>query len=48
LVVSVVGFSVVIKELIRVARAAEGGQASHQVSPEQVASLPGGSASPDA
>ena len=48
LVVSVVGFSVVIKELIRVARAAEGGQASHQVSPEQAASLSGGSASPDA
>jgi len=47
LVVSVVGFSVVIKELIRVARAAEGGQASHQVSPEQTASLSGGSASPD-
>lgn len=48
LVVSVVGFSVVIKELIRVARAAEGGQTSHQVSPEQTASLSGGSAFPDA
>ena len=37
------GFSVVIKELILVARAAEGDQASRQVSPEEAASLPGGS-----
>jgi hypothetical protein len=46
LVVSTVGFSVVIRELIRIARASEGGQVSHPVSLEEAASLPGGSSSP--
>ena len=40
LTVSVVGFSVVIKELIRLARAAEYAQVSRRISPEQAASLP--------
>jgi hypothetical protein len=37
LVVSAVGFSVVIKELSRIARASEGGQASQRVSLEEAA-----------
>jgi hypothetical protein len=41
LVVSAVGFSVVIKELNRIARASEGGQVSHQVSLEEAASPTG-------
>ena len=47
LVVSAIGFSVVIKELIRIAHASEAGQASHRVSLEKADSLAGGSASPD-
>jgi hypothetical protein len=46
LVVSAVGFGVVIRELIRIARVSEGGQVSHQVGLEDAASLPGGSSSP--
>jgi hypothetical protein len=46
LVVSAVGFSVVIRELIRIERASEGGQRSHRVSLEETASLPGGPSSP--
>jgi hypothetical protein len=38
LVVSAVGFGVVIKELHRIARASEGRQVSHQVSLEEAAS----------
>ena len=41
LVVSAVGFSVVIKELSRIARASEGGQMSHRVSLEETASPDG-------
>lgn len=41
LVVSAVGFSVVIKELSRIARASEGGQVSHRVSLEEAASPDG-------
>jgi hypothetical protein len=48
LVVSAIGFSVVIRELIRVARASEAGQVSHRVSLETADSLAGGSSSPDA
>jgi hypothetical protein len=48
LVVSAVGFSVVIRELIRIARASEAGQVSHQVSPEKADSRAGGSSSLDA
>jgi hypothetical protein len=40
-VVSAVGFSVVIKELSRIARASEGGQVSHRVSLEEAASPDG-------
>lgn len=45
LVVSVVGFSVVIRELIRIARVSEGGHVSHRVSLEEAASLSGRSSS---
>jgi hypothetical protein len=48
LVVSAVGFSVVIRELIRIALASEAGQLSHRVSLEGADSLAGGSSSPDA
>jgi hypothetical protein len=46
LVVSAVGFSVVIRELTRIARAAERGQVSPQVSVDETTSLPGGSSIP--
>jgi hypothetical protein len=48
LVVSAVGFGVVIRELIRIAHASETGQVSHRVSPGNGDSLAGGSSSPDA
>ena len=48
LVVSAVGFSVVIRELVRIARVSESGQVSHQVNLEEMASLPEGSSSPGA
>jgi hypothetical protein len=48
LVVSAVGFSVVIRELIRIAHASEAGQVSHRISPGKADSLAGGSSSPDA
>ena len=48
LVVSTVGFSVVIRELIRIAHASEAGQVSHRVSLGKADSLAGGSSSPDA
>jgi hypothetical protein len=41
LVVSAVGFSVVIKELSRIARTSEGSQVSHRVSLEKAASADG-------
>jgi hypothetical protein len=47
LVVSAIGFSVVIRELIRIAHASEAGRVSHRVSPEKADSLAGGSSSPD-
>jgi hypothetical protein len=43
LVVSAVGFSVVIRELTRIARATERGQVSHQVSVDEAASVSAGS-----
>jgi hypothetical protein len=43
LVVSAVGFSVVIRELTRIARATERGQVSHQVSVDETASVSEGS-----
>lgn len=48
LVVSAIGFSVVIGELVRIARASEAGQVSHRVSLEKADSLAGRSSSPDA
>jgi hypothetical protein len=48
LVVSAIGFSVVIRELIRIAHASEAGQVSHRVSLQKADSLAGGSSSPDA
>jgi hypothetical protein len=48
LVVSAVGFSVVIRELIRIAHASETGQVSRRVSPGNADSLAGGSSSPEA
>jgi hypothetical protein len=48
LVVSAVGFSVAIRELIRIARASEAGRVSHRVSLGQADSRAGGSSSPDA
>ena len=48
LVVSAVGFSVVIRELIRIAHASEAGQVNHRVSLEKADSLADGSSSPDA
>lgn len=47
LVVSAIGFSVVIRELIRIAHASEAGRVSHRVSLEKADSLAGGSSSPD-
>jgi hypothetical protein len=48
LVVSAVGFGVVIRELTRIAHASEAGQMSHRVSLEKADSLAGGPSSPDA
>jgi hypothetical protein len=48
LVVSAIGFSVVIRELIRIAHASEAGQVSHRVSLEKADSRAGGSSSADA
>ena len=48
LVVSAVGFSVAIRELIRIAHASEAGRVSHRVSAEKADSLADGSSSPDA
>ena len=48
LVVSAIGFSVVIRELIRIAHASETSQVRHRVSPENAGSVAGGSSSPDA
>jgi hypothetical protein len=45
LVVSVIGFSVVIRELIRIAHASETSQASHQVNLQEADPLAGGSSS---
>jgi hypothetical protein len=47
LVVSAIGFSMVIRELIRITHASEAGQVSHRVSPGKAGSLAGGSSSPD-
>ena len=48
LVVSAIGFSVVIRQLIRIAHASETGQASRRISLEKADSLAGGPSSPDA
>ena len=48
LVVSAIGFGVVIRELIRIAHASDAGQVSHRVSPGKADSLAAGSSSPDA
>ena len=45
LVVSVIGFGVVIRELIRIAHASETSQASHQVNRKEADPLAGGSSS---
>ena len=45
LVVSVIGFSVVIRELIRIAHASEASQGSHQVNLKEADPLAGGSSS---
>jgi hypothetical protein len=45
LVVSVIGFGVVIRELIRIAHASETSQASHQVNRKEADPLTGGSSS---
>jgi len=47
LVISVIGFSVVIWQLIRIANASEADQASHRVNREEADSLAGRSDSPD-
>ena len=47
LVVSAIGFSVVIRELIRIAHASEASRVGHRVSQEKADSLAGGSSSPD-
>jgi hypothetical protein len=48
LVVSAIGFSVVIRKLSRIAHASEAGQVSHRVSLEKADSRAGGPSSPDA
>jgi hypothetical protein len=48
LVISAIGFSVVIRELIRIAHASEAGRVSHRDSLEKADSRAGGSSSPDA
>jgi hypothetical protein len=47
LVVSVIGFSVAIRQLIRIAHASEAGQVSHRANPEEAGSPAGGSSSSD-
>jgi hypothetical protein len=47
LVISVVGFGVVIRQLIRIANASEADQASHRANLEETDSLAGRSPSPD-
>ncbi len=47
LVISVIGFSVAIRQLIRIANASEVDQASHRANREEADSLAGGSSSPD-
>jgi hypothetical protein len=47
LVASVIGFSVAIRQLIRIANASEADQASHRSDPEEADSLAGGFSSPD-
>jgi hypothetical protein len=39
LVISVIGFSVTIRQLIRIAHASETGQASHRANPEEAPAL---------
>jgi hypothetical protein len=48
LVISVIGFSVAIRQLIRIANASEADQASHRANREEAVSLAGRSSSPDA
>lgn len=45
--ISVIGFSVVIRQLIRIANASEADQTSHRVNREEADSLTGRSSSPD-
>jgi hypothetical protein len=47
LVISVIGFGVVISQLIRMANASEADQASHRANREEADSLAGRSSSPD-
>ena len=47
LVISVIGFSVAIRQLIRIANASEADQASHRTNREEVDSLAGRSSSSD-
>jgi len=47
LVISVIGFSVTIRQLIRIAHASEAGQASHRANPEETGLPAGGSSSSD-
>jgi hypothetical protein len=47
LVISVIGFSVAIRQLIRIANASEADQASHRANREEVDSLAGRSSSSD-
>lgn len=47
LVISVIGFSVAIRQLIRIANASEADQASHRANREEADSLAGVSTSPD-
>jgi hypothetical protein len=46
LVISVIGFSVAIRELIRIAHTSEAGQVSNRANQEEVGPLGGGSSSP--
>jgi hypothetical protein len=48
LVVSAIGFSIVIRKLVRIAHASDAGQVSQMVSLEKADSRAGGSSSPDA
>ena len=47
LVISVIGFSVAIRQLIRIAHASEAGQASHRANLEEAGLPAGGSSSSD-